>query len=732
MMRNNREHRELTGQIERITYFNAENGYTIAKVRPEGGTDLVTVVGTLYTATPGETVRFVGYWQTHPKFGEQFQAVSSEPLVPATVKGIERYLGSGMIKGVGPVMAKRLVAAFGGETLSVIENDPDRLRSVEGFGEKRIEMIRRAWEEQRDIRHVMVFLQGQGVSPGYAVKIFRQYGPKAVQIVRENPYRLAADIFGIGFLTADRIAEGMGIPRDSEARIRAGILHALGELGDEGHVFCPFELLVEQCSRLMEVSEKAIGPVLKELAAEQKIVIEDHEGEPVYLERFHTAELAIVRHLEQIIKAPKQLELVDEGDWLTKVQREMGINLSPEQVEAVEAVSAHKVVVVTGGPGTGKTTIINCIIRFFRRRKETVLLAAPTGRAAKRMTEATGQEAKTIHRLLEFSPVTGTFRRDDTNPLDAGLLIIDEASMIDTLLMHNLLAAVPARARLVLVGDVDQLPSVGPGSVLKDIIESEAFPVMRLNEIFRQSRESLIIVNAHRVNRGEMPEGGREHEEKRDFFFISESDPDEVGKRIIALCLDKIPSRFGFDPREDIQVITPMHRGTAGVANLNKQLQEALNPGGEELLRGGRVLRRGDKVMQLRNNYDKEVFNGDIGRIVRIDKEMQEVTVNFDGTLVAYDYPELDEVTLAYAISVHKAQGSEYPAVIMPVLTQHYMLLQRNLLYTGISRGKRLVVLIGTKKALAIAVKNNRTQLRFTGLARRLRALSAKQPRKPV
>ena len=721
---------EIKGQIERVTYFNEENNYTIAKMKVPGRVELITVVGTLFSVTPGEVLKLSGYWETHPRYGEQFKVISCESVLPATVKGIEKYLGSGMIRGIGPVMAKRLVSKFGDGTLTVIEQDIERLHEVEGIGEKRIAMIKKAWEEQKDIRDVMIFLQGQGVSPAYAVKIYKQYGKDSVKIVSENPYKLAMDIFGIGFITADKIAEKIGVPRDSQVRVEAGILYTLHQLSDDGHVYYPYEPLIRKCSEILKVEESTVPYALNSIASENKVVIEEpatrnsqpviQDVKAVYLTKFHVAELGIASRLKTLFTFPKQLRLLNIDQAIEWVQKDLKITLSVRQIEAVRDSVNTKVMVVTGGPGTGKTTIINAIIRIYGKMGQKVLLTAPTGRAAKRMTETTQYEAKTIHRLLEYSPANGSFKKNEENLLEADLIIIDETSMVDTILMYHFLKAVPPRATLILVGDVDQLPSVGAGNVLKDIIEGGSIPTVRLDEIFRQSRESMIIVNAHRVNNGQMPILNRDEEHRQDFYFFTIEEPEIVLEKILHLCKERIPSQFGYDPVNDIQVITPMHKGVVGVSNLNYELQKELNPGTDELMRGGRVLRMRDKVMQIRNNYDKDVYNGDIGRIARIDREMQELKVDYDGRLVTYEYAELDEIMLAYAISVHKSQGSEYPVVIMPVLTQHYILLQRNLLYTGITRGKKLVILIGTKKALAIAIKNDKPQKRYTLLKDRL------------
>ena len=721
---------EIKGQVERITYRNEENSYTIAKMKVGGRHDLVTVVGNLLSVSPGEVLQLKGEWHNHPKFGEQFKITSYESVVPATVKGIERYLGSGLIKGIGPVMAKRLVDKFALETLNVIENDIKRLHEVEGIGEKRIEMIKKAWDDQKEIRDVMLFLQGHEVSPTYGAKIYKQYGKESIKVVQENPYRLATDIFGIGFITADKIAEKLGISKESQIRAEAGILYVLHQLSDDGHVYYPYEPLVEECKKILGLEREVIVKAFGKIAEDKKIIIEDlnteeiqENNKAVYLAKFHVCEVGVASRLKTLMQFPKQLRAFDRDKAIEWVQGELKIQLAENQIKAVKEAIEKKVMVVTGGPGTGKTTIINSIIRIYSKLGKRVLLAAPTGRAAKRMQEATGHEAKTIHRLLEFSPKDGKFKRDEENPLGADLIVIDETSMVDTVLMYQFLKAVPREATLILVGDVDQLPSVGAGNVLKDIIDSGAIPTVELTEIFRQAKESMIIVNAHRVNSGEMPIVTHHGSHPQDFFFFQIEEPEKALEKIIELCGDKIPQRFGYKPIDDIQVLTPMHRGVVGASNLNTELQKCLNPSTDEIMRGGKTMKVGDKVMQIRNNYDKEVFNGDIGRITRIDREEQEVVVNYDGRAVSYDYPDLDEIVLAYAVSVHKSQGSEYPVVVIPILTQHYMLLQRNLLYTGITRGKKMVVLVGTKKAIAIAIKNNKPQKRYTFLRERLISL---------
>ena len=718
---------DLQGQIERITYTNDENGFTIAKVKVYGQRDLVTIVGNLMDPTPGEIIKMRGEWANHPKYGEQFKVVYYKCMVPASVYGIQKYLGSGLIKGIGPIMAGRIVEKFGKETLDVIDTDVGKLRGVEGIGTKRIEMIKRAWAEQKEIREVMVFLQSHGVSSGYATKIFRQYGTQSIAVVKENPYRLATDIFGIGFLTADRIAEKLGFDKDSELRAQAGVLYVLHQLADEGHVYYPYGPLIKECQEILQVDRELIVRALETAASDKRIFIEElseefgEKSKAVYLAKFHLSEATIAARLRTLIAVPKPMRKIDKDKAIEWVQKQLSINLAKKQLQAIRCAIENKVMVITGGPGTGKTTIINAILRIFAKLRVKIMLAAPTGRAAKRMSETTGHEAKTIHRMLEYSIQKGGFQKNDENPLDCDLLVVDEASMIDTILMYHLLKALPPEATFILVGDVNQLPSVGAGNVLEDIISSGAVPVVALNEIFRQAKESLIIVNAHKINNGLLPSLKPSRQKMGDFYFIEQQDPEEVLKRILELTRERIPKRFGFDPVDDIQVLTPMHKGTVGAGNLNRELQKALNPGEEGVTRGNRNFRMNDKVMQIRNNYDKEVFNGDIGRITRVDQDDQVVIISFDGRDVPYDFTDLDEIVLAYAVSVHKSQGSEYPAVIMPILTQHYVLLQRNLIYTAVTRGRNLVVIVGTKRALALGVKNDKTKRRYTYLSYRLR-----------
>ncbi len=719
---------DLSGQIERITFTNPENGYTIAQLKVKGERRMVTVVGNLMEPMPGEVMEFQGRWKIHPKYGEQFEVEQYRTTMPSTVHGIKKYLGSGLIKGIGPVMAERIVGRFGRKTLDIIENRIERLTEIEGIGHKRIEMIKSAWDEQKEIRTVMMFLQSHQVSIGYAIKIFKTYGNRSIEIVTENPYQLATDIFGIGFLTADKIASNLGISKDSPLRIRAGILYVLNELSNDGHLYYPYDGLLNQSCKILEVGQEKVVEALDHIASEKKIVIEQEEkngaaddpsSRAVYLARYHICETGTSYLLRRLINTPKSIRRIDPERAVKWVQGELDFTLADKQAQAVALAAEHKMMVITGGPGTGKTTIIRAVLKIFSQLNVQVLLAAPTGRAAKQMSEATGHSASTIHRMLSYNFHSGGFQKNEKNQLACDLLIVDEASMIDATLMYHLLKAVPPDATMILVGDVNQLPAVGAGNVLDDIIASRVVPVVRLNEIFRQAKESSIITNAHRINNGYMPEINPE-DKQSDFYFIEQESPERVLEIILELASHRIPTRFGFNKTHDVQVLSPMHKGTVGTTNLNLELQKILNPSKEGVTYGHTVYHVNDKVMQIRNNYEKNVFNGDVGRITGINRETREVTIYFDGRPVIYDINDLDEVALAYAVSVHKSQGSEYPAVIMPVLTQHYMLLQRNLIYTGVTRGRRLVVLVGTKKALAIGVKNDKTQQRFTRLSQRL------------
>jgi len=722
---------QIEGELANIVYANEDDGYTVARIRRKGEVQLTTIVGNLFSVNPGENLLLTGRWVNHKKFGRQFRIETYTVLTPATIDGIQRYLASSLIKGIGPVLAKRLTDRFGEETLEIIENEPDRLREVEGFGQAKIAQIRSAWDEQREIRQIMLFLQGYGIGQGLAIKIYKRYGNQAVPMLKENPYRLASDVFGIGFKTADRIARSMGVEANSTRRAEAGLLFVLQEAASEGHLFLPYPVLMERSKALLEIEDvEIIQRAIANLFTAKEIFFEDlnvdveayeENNKAVYLPPFHQAEKGIAENLTTFLQYPSPIPLLDVQDALNRAEKELDITLVPKQREAVEQALKEKCLVITGGPGTGKTTLVRALVTICRAMGIRCLLGAPTGRAAKRLQEVTGEPAKTLHRLLEYSFKKGGFQRDAKNPLNGKLLIVDEASMIDAILFHHLVKALPREGAFVLIGDVNQLPSVGPGRVLDDLIDSESIGVVRLSHIFRQAQESLIVTNAHRILQGKSPYTPKDRKEEiRDFYFIEEEDPERVATLILELCTRRIPSRFGFDPFEQIQVLSPMHRGSAGAENLNALLQNELNPRGPELRRAGWIYRLNDKVMQLRNDYDKEVYNGDIGRIITVDQEQNEIAVLFDGRSIPYEAAELDELVPAYAISVHKSQGNEYPAVILPLLTQHYMLLQRNLVYTAITRGKKLVVIVGTRKALGIAIRNNKTQERYTLLRQRL------------
>jgi len=720
---------KLRGLVERVTFTSEEDGYSVIKVRVIGRRDLVTAVGNFAAVSPGEVLSMEGAWGTHARFGEQFKVERYETAAPSTVLGIKKYLGSGLIKGIGPKMAERIVNRFADRTLDIIESDIARLSEVEGIGKYRIGQIRKAWEDQKEIRDLMLFLRSNGASAALAVRIFKQYGKESLGVIRENPYRLAMEVHGIGFLTADRLAVTLGFQHDSPLRAEAGILYVLSEAADEGHVCVPFEWLVEKCGKTLEIDAGIIEQALTVLKANADIreealspdeAADFGDSRAIYLGAFHTAETGVAKRLVSIQRYRTLKSNVDTDAAIRWLRGQLSFTLAPLQEEAVRCALSEKVVVITGGPGTGKTTLVRAILAVYSKMGARVNLAAPTGRAAKRLSETTGHAAATIHRLLEFSPQAGGFQRNEQKPLNADLVIVDETSMMDILIAHHLLKAVPPQAVLVLVGDADQLPSVGPGNVLRDIIESEKFPVIRLTEIFRQASMSRIITNAHLIRRGQFPDLRIEGRENQDFYFIGREDPEEAAQTIVKLCTQRIPRGFGLDPMEDVQVLSPMHRGVVGAHNLNTLLQAALNPTGVTLDRAGYTYRVNDKVMQTRNNYDKDVYNGDIGRIKRIDRENQEVRVEFEGRTVSYDFSELDDLVLAYAISIHKAQGSEYPAVVFPLLTQHFMMLQRNLLYTAVTRAKKLAVIVGSGKALAIAIKNNKMQSRYTLLRERL------------
>lgn len=698
--------------VERITYQNPENGYSVLKVKVKGYNDLVTLVGNLLEVPVGSVLLCRGEWKVDKRYGSQFVAATWEETMPATVYGIEKYLGSGLVKGIGPRFARAIVQRFGTETIDIIETEIERLYEVPNIGRKRVAKIRESWEKQKDIKNVMLFLQGYGVSTAYAAKIYREYGKESIDKVRENPYRLADDIWGIGFKTADGIAAKMGYEKEDPRRCRSGILYTLGQLSDEGHVYAGEEQLVKTAGQLLEAGETAIRDTLAGMLQAEDLIL---DKDAIYLPPFYHAECGTSRRLRDLAQSTGR-SLFDGLFDPSSLTAETGIEYDEVQLAAIRQAVTSKVMVLTGGPGTGKTTTTQGIIAALKKAGLRVLLAAPTGRAAKRMSEATGMEAKTIHRLLEYNPQDG-YKRNDENPLEGDALIVDECSMIDILLMNNLLKAVPVGMRLVFVGDIDQLPSVGAGNVLRDIIDSQRIPVVRLVCIFRQAQKSRIVMNAHAINQGRFPDtsNGRD----TDFFFMREDDPERAAETIVRLVKERLPRAYRESP-DRIQVLTPMQRGVVGAANLNLLLQQALNPSGPSLGRGGYTYRQGDRVMQQRNNYDKDVFNGDLGYIREVDTEERTLKVDFDGKWVEYDVTELDELTLAYATTIHKAQGSEYPIVVMPVLMTHFVMLQRNLIYTGITRAKKICVLIGAMKALAYAVRNVSVLKRNTSLRERL------------
>ena len=698
--------------VERITYQNPENGYSVLKVKVKGYNDLVTLVGNLLEVPVGSVLLCRGEWKVDKRYGSQFVAATWEETMPATVYGIEKYLGSGLVKGIGPRFARAIVQRFGTETIDIIETEIERLYEVPNIGRKRVAKIRESWEKQKDIKNVMLFLQGYGVSTAYAAKIYREYGKESIDKVRENPYRLADDIWGIGFKTADGIAAKMGYEKEDPRRCRSGILYTLGQLSDEGHVYAGEEQLVKTAGQLLEAGETAIRDTLAGMLQAEDLIL---DKDAIYLPPFYHAECGTSRRLRDLAESTGR-SLFDGLFDPSSLTAETGIEYDEVQLAAIRQAVTSKVMVLTGGPGTGKTTTTQGIIAALKKAGLRVLLAAPTGRAAKRMSEATGMEAKTIHRLLEYNPQDG-YKRNDENPLEGDALIVDECSMIDILLMNNLLKAVPVGMRLVFVGDIDQLPSVGAGNVLRDIIDSQRIPVVRLVRIFRQAQKSRIVMNAHTINQGRFPDtsNGRD----TDFFFMREDDPERAAETIVRLVKERLPRAYRESP-DRIQVLTPMQRGVVGAANLNLLLQQALNPSGPSLGRGGYTYRQGDRVMQLRNNYDKDVFNGDLGYIREVDTEERTLKVDFDGKWVEYDVTELDELTLAYATTIHKAQGLEYPIVVMPVLMTHFVMLQRNLIYTGITRAKKICVLIGAMKALAYAVRDMSVLKRNTSLRERL------------
>lgn len=734
--------------VERITYQNPENGYSVLKCAVKNYDELVTVVGNLLDANVGSVLLVDGNWKVDVKYGRQFLAESWEETMPATVFGIEKYLGSGLIKGVGPKFAKKIVQQFGTDTLEIIETDVQRLLEISGIGKKRVDKIAESWERQKEIKNVMLFLQDHGVSTAFAAKIYRQYENESIPKVRENPFRLADDIWGIGFKTADSIAVKLGVEKDAFIRLRSGIMYTLSELADEGHVYAEREQLIKKAAELLEAEETSIIMTMDHMLKDEELIrekvmvpqftegdvvpedaAEEIEKECIYLPPFYFAEVGAANKLKRLAAEPAADKLwvslmkvrQETGNQelsvsVDKIQKTVNMEYDEVQVEAIRRAAVAKVLVLTGGPGTGKTTTTQGIIAAYRTFGLKILLAAPTGRAAKRMTEATGLEAKTIHRLLEFKPPEG-YQKNEETPLEGDVLIVDECSMIDIVLMNALMKAIPVHMRLILVGDIDQLPSVGAGNVLRDVIDSGAFPVVRLTRIFRQAQTSRIIMNAHKINSGQMPDTS--NGKNTDFFFMTQEDPEEAVKKIVELVQKKLPGYYKV-PASRIQVLTPMQRGVVGAANLNMALQDALNPQGDGLRRSGFVYRLNDKVMQIKNNYDKEVFNGDIGIIEAVDLQDRTLLVNFDNRRIEYDITELDELVHAYATTIHKAQGSEYPIVVMPVMMNHFVMLQRNLVYTGITRAKKILVMVGTRKALAYAVRNVTVTRRNTLLKERL------------
>ncbi|MBO5015923.1 MAG: ATP-dependent RecD-like DNA helicase [Bacteroidaceae bacterium] len=708
--------------VERITYQNPENGYSVMKVKVKDYSDLVTLVGNLLEVPVGSVLLCEGEWKVDKRYGNQFVAETWEEVMPATVYGIEKYLGSGLVKGIGPKYAQLIVSKFGLDTIEIIETDIQRLYEVPGIGKKRVEKIHESWEKQKDIKNVMLFLQGYGVSTAYAAKIYRQYGKDSIDTVKGNPYRLADDIWGIGFKTADGIANKMGYENNDPRRCKSGINYTLSELADEGHVYAEQEQLIKSAKELLQADEEPIRNAMAEMVQAEELKT---DGEAIYLPPFYYSEVGTANRLLALLEN-KTANLFAKPLNIEEISKSTGIEYDEVQIQAIKQAIDSKVMVLTGGPGTGKTTTTQGIIAALKSMGLRILLAAPTGRASKRMSEATGMEAKTIHRLLEYNPKDG-YKRNDENPLEGDALIVDECSMIDIVLMNNLMKAIPTSMRLVLVGDIDQLPSVGAGNVLRDIIDSERIPVIRLTRIFRQAQSSRIVMSAHAINQGRFPDTSNGKE--TDFFFMQIEEPEMVAENIVKLVKERLPKAYK-QPISNIQVLTPMQRGVVGASNLNISLQAALNPSQLALNRGGYSFNINDRVMQLRNNYDKEVFNGDLGYVSQVNMEDRTLQVDFDGKYVEYEVSELDELTLAYATTIHKSQGSEYPIVVMPVLMTHYVMLQRNLIYTGITRAKKICVLLGTKKALSFAIRNMSVLKRNTKLKERLNPSSEQQEHK--
>jgi exodeoxyribonuclease V alpha subunit len=716
----------LEGCLERITYFNAENHYTIAKLKTSKTHNIVTIVGTMAAVNPGQTLKIKGIWETHPRYGQQFKIASYEVVLPATIDGIKKYLESGIIKGIGPSMANRIVSCFGIKTFEIIEKEPEKLLEVKAIGKAKAALICNAWKDHHVARSLMQFLQNMGVQTSYCAKILKEYGPDAVNIISKDPFRMTTDIPGIGFYFADTVAQKLGIEKDHSRRVRACILHVIQQVTNQGDVFAYQDQLVDRCKNLFRITPGVILNEIHTLCTAGELVVENAPHDPdnkiLYLKEIHRAETGIANRLKALLSVPVTPTGIDAERIAREVQKKLAISLSFEQLNVLEEILIHRSVIITGGPGTGKTTLIRSINAVFSALGKHVLLAAPTGRAARRLSEVTRSRAKTIHKLLGFNFKEGLFEKNQDNPLDADAMIIDEASMVDTVLMYHLIKALPMTSVLILVGDIFQLPSVGPGNVLSDMIKSKLIPVFYLKKIFRQAQESPIVVNAHRVRRGESPvlKPLGDSDGVSEFYFLEQHNLNNVVSTIVELCTRTIPERFDFDPMYEVQVLTPMHKGVIGTTNLNQVLQKVLNPNPVMIEAMGSTFKTGDKIMHLKNNYQKEVFNGDIGIIGAIDRKEKQLSVDYYGRIVTYDFTEMDEISLAYAISVHKSQGSEYPAVILPIMTQHFVLLQRNLLYTAITRGENLVILVGTKKALNIALKNNKPTERLSGLAFRL------------
>ena len=730
---------EIQGRIEKILFSNADNGYAVVVLQcdstPEAEAQGITAVGTILSPKVGETLIMQGTWIEHQRFGRQFQIKRHETVMPTSAEGLERYLGSGLIKGLGPDLAGRIIKKFGTETMEILDQDPDLLLKVRGIGKNKLSSIKDSWSQQHGIRNLMMFLQEHNIGPGVAARIYRRFGSESITAVRENPYCLATEVTGIGFLTADQVALNLGFDRTSPQRIEAGVLYVLQEFTGEGHVYVPRDTLLQRAGSILNADTEALSSAIGTLALRSELVTEpdtinpdnSESDERIYPAMLHSCEQLIAKRLCELQMGTSVSKHKKIASQLKLVERTLSFTLSPQQAEAVKEVFKNCVQVITGGPGTGKTTIIQAVLNLALQQHLSVMLAAPTGRAAKRMSEATRHEAKTLHRLLKYDFQSGTFEHNSGNPLDCSMLIVDEASMIDTYLMYQLLCALKPECSLVLVGDRHQLPSVGPGNILSDIISSGIVPVAELTEIFRQARQSRIVLNAHRINNGKRLLAADDTNDLTDFYFINQDDPERALKTIIQITSERIPARFKLNPMHDVQIITPMHKGTIGTENLNHELQQVLNPGHIILERGSRCFRAGDKVMQIKNNYDLDVFNGDIGIIMSASAEKKTAVVMFDDRAVSYSFNDLDELVPAYAISVHKSQGSEFPAVVMPLLTQHYIMLQRNLLYTAITRGRKLVVIVGSSKALAMAIANDKPRLRYSGLCERLKNFSENQ-----